>query len=230
MASYGAGRGVNVSQYLRNLRVPESAVEETLVTDEDLAKDLALFTNTQFYDFETGQHTDYQAPPAKPEVTQSPTEDVPSTDPIMGFDFVPGELHFCYYSAFPLPFRALFIILLFSIFCLLCSSSCLNTVSFAPGWRSQRIASCNWPACNVVARQQHGGGSTPRTPLRNRGARLSYGPKSFISLITNWGRVRLAGLMVPQASGCVVIGRLVLSCALRLETSIPGARINHPDK
>ncbi|KAK3304008.1 uncharacterized protein B0T15DRAFT_399514 [Chaetomium strumarium] len=99
MASYGAGRGVNVSQYLRDLRVPESAVEETLVTDEDLAKDLALFTNTQFYDFETGQHTDYQAPPAKPEVTRSPTEDVPSTDPIMGFDFVPGDFSFGDFSS-----------------------------------------------------------------------------------------------------------------------------------
>lgn len=95
--SYGAGRGVNVSQYLRNLNVQESPVEETFITDEELAKDLALFTNTQFYDFETGQHTDYQAPPVKPEVTQSsPAEDVTSTtDPIMGefppgFDFMSG--------------------------------------------------------------------------------------------------------------------------------------------
>ncbi|KAK4239044.1 hypothetical protein C8A03DRAFT_32899 [Achaetomium macrosporum] len=97
--AYGAGRGVNVSQYLRDLNVHESAVEETLITDEDLAKDLALFTNTQFYDFETGQHTDYQAPPAKPEVTQSPTEDVPSTDPIMGFEFVPGDFSFGDFSS-----------------------------------------------------------------------------------------------------------------------------------
>jgi hypothetical protein len=93
--SYGAGRGINVSQYLRNLNVQESPVEETLITDEDLAKDLALFTNTQFYDFETGQHTDYQAPPVKPEAAHSaPTEDV-TTDAIVGdfpanFDFMSG--------------------------------------------------------------------------------------------------------------------------------------------
>lgn len=92
--SFGSGR-VNVSQYLRNLNVQEPAAEETLITDEDLAKDLALFTNTQFYDFETGQHTDYQAPPVKPEVAQSATEDVTPTDPILAdfpanFDFISG--------------------------------------------------------------------------------------------------------------------------------------------
>ncbi|KAL2020786.1 hypothetical protein VTK56DRAFT_7984 [Thermocarpiscus australiensis] len=102
--SFSSGRGVNVSQYLRNLNVQEPAVEETLITDEDLAKDLALFTNTQFYDFETGQHTDYQAPPVKPEVTQSSTEDVTPTDPVMGdfpggFDFMSGDFSFGDFSS-----------------------------------------------------------------------------------------------------------------------------------
>lgn len=89
--SHSGRRGVNFSHYLRNLNVQEPAVEETLITDEDLAKDLALFTNTQFYDFETGQNTDYQAPPVKPEATQtqSPAEDVTSADPMMG-DFAAG--------------------------------------------------------------------------------------------------------------------------------------------
>ncbi|KAK4248605.1 hypothetical protein C7999DRAFT_13447 [Corynascus novoguineensis] len=87
MSSYGTGR-VNVSQYLRNLNVQGPSVEETF-TDEDLEKDLALFTNTQFFDFETGQHTDYQAPPAKPTAGQSPTEDVTPTESIMG-DFPAG--------------------------------------------------------------------------------------------------------------------------------------------
>jgi hypothetical protein len=90
MSSYDAPRRVNVSQYLRNLNVQGPSVEETF-TDEDLEKDLALFTNTQFFDFETGQHTDYQAPPVKPEVSHSP-EDVTPTDPLLadftsGFDF-----------------------------------------------------------------------------------------------------------------------------------------------
>ncbi|KAK4142771.1 uncharacterized protein C8A04DRAFT_12908 [Dichotomopilus funicola] len=86
-ASYNNTGRVNVSQYLRNLNVQGPSVEETL-TDEDLEKDLALFTNTQFFDFETGQHTDYQAPPVKSEVTRSPTEDV-SSESIMG-DFPAG--------------------------------------------------------------------------------------------------------------------------------------------
>jgi hypothetical protein len=95
MASYGAGRGVNVSQYLRNLNVQEPVVEESPITDEDLAKDLALFTNTQFFDFETGQHTDYQAPPVKPDVIRSPTENGTPTDTTMGeypagYEFMSG--------------------------------------------------------------------------------------------------------------------------------------------
>ncbi|KAJ4306677.1 hypothetical protein N0V88_000041 [Collariella sp. IMI 366227] len=92
-------RGVNVSQYLRNLNVQEPAVEEAVITDEDLQKELERFTNTQFYDFETGQQTDYQAPPVKPEVTTSPTEDATPTDPILGgfpadFDFMAGDFSF----------------------------------------------------------------------------------------------------------------------------------------
>jgi len=94
--SYTNRRGVNVSQYLRNLNVQESAVEETFLTDDELAKDLALFTNTQFIDFETGQNTDYQAPPVKPE-TVSPAEDVTPTDPLLedfssNIDFMSGKL------------------------------------------------------------------------------------------------------------------------------------------
>ncbi|KAK4174743.1 hypothetical protein QBC36DRAFT_332999 [Triangularia setosa] len=97
--AYSSGRrGVNVTQYLRDLN-HDGAVEETLITDEDLAKDLALFTNTQFFDFETGQNTDYQAPPVKPDTLQSsPTEELTSADSIMGdfgsFDFIPGDYSF----------------------------------------------------------------------------------------------------------------------------------------
>jgi hypothetical protein len=94
--SYGR-RGVNVSQYLRDLNVAEQVQEETIITDDDLAKDLALFTNTQFYDFETGQNTDYQAPAKKAKISanRSSAEDVTPTDSIMGgfatgLDFIPG--------------------------------------------------------------------------------------------------------------------------------------------
>ncbi|KAK3896872.1 hypothetical protein C8A05DRAFT_39580 [Staphylotrichum tortipilum] len=106
MSSYGGPRRVNVSQYLRNLNVQGPSVEETF-TDEDLEKDLALFTNTQFFDFETGQHTDYQAAPVKPEsaTTQSPGEDVSPADSILGdfssaYDFpISGDFSFGDYSS-----------------------------------------------------------------------------------------------------------------------------------
>ena len=103
MSSFSGPRRVNVSQYLRNLNVQGPSVEETF-TDEDLDKDLALFTNTQFFDFETGQHTDYQAAPVKPETTtqSSPAEDVSPSDSILGdfssaYDFpISGRsLFFC---------------------------------------------------------------------------------------------------------------------------------------
>ncbi|KAK0662926.1 hypothetical protein QBC41DRAFT_234937 [Cercophora samala] len=100
MAYSSARRGVNVTQYLRDLNQDGGAVEETLITDEDLAKDLALFTNTQFFDYETGQNTDYQAPPVKPDTIQSsPTDELTSADSIMGdFGFsdfsIPGDYSF----------------------------------------------------------------------------------------------------------------------------------------
>ncbi|KAK4451817.1 regulatory protein cys-3 [Podospora aff. communis PSN243] len=100
--SYANRRVVNVSQYLRDLNAPEATVEETYITDDDLAKDLALFTNTQFIDFETGQNTDYQAPPVKPDGVRRPSsvEDVVTpTDPLLedfssNLDFMSSDFSF----------------------------------------------------------------------------------------------------------------------------------------
>ncbi|KAK0626968.1 hypothetical protein B0T14DRAFT_511430 [Immersiella caudata] len=100
--SYTNRRVVNVSQYLRDLNAPEPTVEETYITDDDLAKDLALFTNTQFLDFETGQNTDYQAPAVKPDVARRPSsvdDVVTPTDPLLedfspNLDFMSSEFSF----------------------------------------------------------------------------------------------------------------------------------------
>ncbi|KAK1832786.1 hypothetical protein QBC39DRAFT_404230 [Podospora conica] len=80
-----AYRGVNVSQYLRNLNVQEPVEDETIITDDDLA----LFTNTQFFDFETGQNTDYQAAPVKPDAATLTvtTDDAVPADPLLANDF-----------------------------------------------------------------------------------------------------------------------------------------------
>ncbi|KAK3344639.1 hypothetical protein B0H65DRAFT_181508 [Neurospora tetraspora] len=65
-----AGSRINFTNYLRNLNAQEPQVEE-FVTPND--EDLALFTNTNFFDYETGQNTDYQAPPVKPDAVVAPT-------------------------------------------------------------------------------------------------------------------------------------------------------------
>ncbi|KPM44985.1 hypothetical protein AK830_g1539 [Neonectria ditissima] len=88
MASYNGRRGPNVSQYLRDLNAinrQEAGQEEPFNMEEDLA----LFTNTQFFDFETGQNTDYQAHPAKADgeaapPSASPSEDMTPAQSVMG--------------------------------------------------------------------------------------------------------------------------------------------------
>ncbi|CAI0646540.1 unnamed protein product [Colletotrichum noveboracense] len=72
MSPYSSGgRAPNVSHFLRDLNtVKESSHEDNFTFEEDLA----VFTNSSFFDFETGQQTDYQAQPAKPETeTQAPS-------------------------------------------------------------------------------------------------------------------------------------------------------------
>lgn len=96
------GRAPNLTHYLRNLNTPEAPVDETPFTDDDLAKELAPFLNTQFLDFETGQNTDFQAPPVKPDVARVPSsaEDVLTpTDTLLddfspNMDFMTGDFSF----------------------------------------------------------------------------------------------------------------------------------------
>jgi hypothetical protein len=81
MASFSSRRGPNVSQYLRELHtIPEqdTAAGETFNMDDDLA----MFTNTQFFDFDSGQNTDYNAPPLKPETTEAAPQPSRSEDVI----------------------------------------------------------------------------------------------------------------------------------------------------
>jgi hypothetical protein len=98
MSNYNGRRGPNVSQYLRDLNAinrQEPAPEEPFTMEEDLA----LFTNTQFFDFETGQNTDYQAQPVKADAetsqSASPSEDMTPAQSVMGelsgLEFMPGE-------------------------------------------------------------------------------------------------------------------------------------------
>lgn len=95
--AYSSRRGP--SPFLHKLNVQEQSMDE-FVTDEEMARDLAMFTNTQFYDYDSGQKTDFQAPPVKPDAIepQSTTTDVTPSDTIMddfsNMDFLAGDFNF----------------------------------------------------------------------------------------------------------------------------------------
>jgi hypothetical protein len=97
--SYTNGRrGPNVSHFLRDLNtVADKPLDEPEFTFED---DLAMFTNTQFFDYETGQNTDYQAHPIKHEMDSAPSSAVsptaaeltsPAMNDMSNLDFMSGE-------------------------------------------------------------------------------------------------------------------------------------------
>ncbi|KJZ80316.1 hypothetical protein HIM_00166 [Hirsutella minnesotensis 3608] len=104
MSTYNGRHGPNVSQYLRDLNTINP--QDTTTTTEDafnIEDDLALFTNTQFFDFDSGQNMDFQAQPVKADVdaaqsTSSPSEDVTSAPSVMSempnLDFMSGDFNF----------------------------------------------------------------------------------------------------------------------------------------
>jgi hypothetical protein len=58
--SYNGRRGPNVSEYIANLNAIPTA-QDLSNQDSFVDDDLALFTNTQFFDFDLGQEVDLQA-------------------------------------------------------------------------------------------------------------------------------------------------------------------------
>ncbi|KAG5927894.1 hypothetical protein E4U42_001601 [Claviceps africana] len=69
MSTYSGRHGPNVSAYLRDLNT--ISPQDTTAGAEDgfnMEDDLALFTNTQFFDFDSGQNTDFQAQPVNVKV------------------------------------------------------------------------------------------------------------------------------------------------------------------
>lgn len=100
MSSFTGRRAPNVSQYLRELNTIPTTQDSTTAEDAfALDDDLAMFTNTQFFDFDSGQNTDFQPQPGKPDAveaktqTQTPSrsDDVTSTmGDFAGLDFMSG--------------------------------------------------------------------------------------------------------------------------------------------
>ncbi|GAB0135503.1 hypothetical protein EsDP_00003839 [Epichloe bromicola] len=70
MSTYNGRHGPNVSAYLRDLNTisPQDTTAAAAEDGFNMEDDLALFTNTQFFDFDSGQNTDFQAQPVKIDV------------------------------------------------------------------------------------------------------------------------------------------------------------------
>ena len=66
MSAFNARGGPSVSEFLRDLHenpTVESSQDMYILNDQDMS----MFTNTEFFDVETGQHTDFQPQPRKPD-------------------------------------------------------------------------------------------------------------------------------------------------------------------
>ncbi|KAB5585470.1 hypothetical protein GE09DRAFT_1048588 [Coniochaeta sp. 2T2.1] len=110
MASFNSRRGPNVSQYLRELHtIPE---QDTAAGESfDMDDDLAMFTNTQFFDFDSGHTTDYNAPPLKPETTEAAAPQATRSEDVIGdlvnyHDFttgIPGDFNLDYAPTYTSP-------------------------------------------------------------------------------------------------------------------------------
>ncbi|KAJ4144541.1 hypothetical protein LMH87_003422 [Akanthomyces muscarius] len=99
MSNYNGRHGPNVSNYLRDLNTispQEGSVDENF----NMEGDLALFTNTEFFDFETGQNTDFQAQPVKETTRATPasSDDVSAAPSVLGdmpnLDFISNDFAF----------------------------------------------------------------------------------------------------------------------------------------
>jgi hypothetical protein len=92
MANYNGQRGPNVSEFIANLNAIPTAQDMAGQGQDDFSLDaeLAMFTNTQFFDFDLGQDVelqqssfDFNAQPA--------AGPIPVTDSSKSLDFPLGE-------------------------------------------------------------------------------------------------------------------------------------------
>lgn len=118
MSTYNGRRGPNVSQYLRDLNT--ISPQDTTGADDNSnfnyggGDDLTLFTNTEFFDFDSGQNMDFQAQPVKNDASSTTTSpanaEIPSSaTSVMGdlttMDYMTGK-------CFEAPIPTLFFLLL----------------------------------------------------------------------------------------------------------------------
>lgn len=100
MSTYGGRRGPNVSQYLRHLNtIPAEPTQDDGLLTGDIDD---VFTNTEFFDFESGQTTDFQPAPVKPDAEQISRAGADDTSPvgdITGFEFI-SDFNFTEYPPY----------------------------------------------------------------------------------------------------------------------------------
>ncbi|KKA27486.1 hypothetical protein TD95_001970 [Thielaviopsis punctulata] len=102
--AYSGRRGPNVTRYLRTLNMMDAA---PAATEEpyNIESDLALFTNAQFFDFDSGQNTDFQAPPPTPKIDGEPAS-ATTVSPAEINDissFITGDFNFDFSNTFTTP-------------------------------------------------------------------------------------------------------------------------------
>ncbi|PHH51454.1 Regulatory protein cys-3 [Ceratocystis fimbriata CBS 114723] len=104
MTSYSNGRRApNATRYLSNLNMLEPAAP---AADEpyNLESDLALFTNAQFFDFDSGQNTDFQAPPPSNEIKREPVPPTTVSPTEMSeISFIPSDFNFDFSNTYSTP-------------------------------------------------------------------------------------------------------------------------------
>ena len=83
MSGFGGRRAPNVSQYIANLNAlsPVSDVKSQGQEDFGLENDLAMFTNTQFFDFDLGEMVDAAPVPYDPAKEERARRDNATTGP-----------------------------------------------------------------------------------------------------------------------------------------------------
>jgi hypothetical protein len=95
MSAYNAQRGPNVSEFIANLNAIPSA-QDIPQENFNFDDDLAMFTNTQFFDFDLGQDADLQPSTLRFDEqavgTALPTPDMAKSN----MDFLQGKLNQTY--------------------------------------------------------------------------------------------------------------------------------------
>jgi len=102
MASFSGQRGPNVSEFIANLNTIPSAQDVANQSQENfnLDDDLAMFTNTQFFDFDIGQDADLQPPNFTFEALPRGEPAAATTHDSKGLDFISGDFAFPDFASF----------------------------------------------------------------------------------------------------------------------------------